>query len=163
MEYSLYQITSAFPKLMEQDDISEEDKKEIEKELTQILKQKSNGVIGYAKNLELTIKAMKEEEDRLGETRKKLEKRLNHFKDYVIECMARNNLTKIDTDLGSLTLAKSPISVEIINENEVPEQFKTQVITTKIDKKAITDNFKETGEIPDGVRIYTENTNLRIK
>ena len=42
MEYSLYQITSAFPKLMEQDDISEEDKKEIEKELTQILKQKSN-------------------------------------------------------------------------------------------------------------------------
>ena len=59
MEYSLYQITSAFPKLMEQDDISEEDKKEIEKELTQILKQKSNGVIGYAKNLELTIKAMK--------------------------------------------------------------------------------------------------------
>ena len=163
MEYSLYQITSAFPKLMEQDDLSEEDKKEIEKELTQILKQKSNGVIGYAKNLELTIKAMKEEEDRLGETRKKLEKRLNHFKDYVIECMARNNLTKIDTDLGSLTLAKSPISVEIINENEVPEQFKTQVITTKIDKKAITDNFKETGEIPDGVRIYTENTNLRIK
>ena len=163
MVYSLYQITSAFPKLMEQDDISDEDKKKIEEELTQILKQKSNGIIGYAKNVELTIKAMKEEEDRLKETRKKLENRLNHFKDYVIECMARNNLTKIDTDLGSLTLAKSPISVEIINENEVPEQFKTQVITTKIDKKAITDNFKETGEIPDGVRIYTENTNLRIK
>lgn len=163
MEYSLYQITSAFPKLMEQDDISEEDKKEIEKELTQILKQKSNGVIGYAKNLELTIKAMKEEEDRLGETRKKLEKRLNHFKDYVIECMARNNLTKIDTDLGSLALAKSPISVEIINEDEIPEEFKREVVTTKIDKKAITDNFRETGEIPNGVKINTDNTYLKIK
>lgn len=162
MEYSLYQITSAFPKLMEQDDISEEDKKEIEKELTQILKQKSNGVIGYAKNLELTIKAMKEEEDRLGETRKKLEKRLNHFKDYVIECMARNNLTKIDTDLGSLALAKSPISVEIINEDEIPEEFKREVVTTKIDKKAITDNFRETGEIPNGVKINTDNTYLKI-
>ena len=163
MEYSLYQITSAFPKLMEQDDISEEDKKEIEKELTQILKQKSNGVIGYAKNLELTIKAMKEEEDRLEETRKKLEKRLNHFKDYVIECMARNNLTKIDTDLGSLALAKSRISVEIINEDEIPEEFKREVVTTKIDKKAITDNFRETGEIPNGVKINTDNTYLKIK
>lgn len=163
MEYSLYQITSAFPQLMEQDDISEEDKKEIEKELTQILKQKSNGVIGYAKNLELTIKAMKEEEDRLEETRKKLEKRLNHFKDYVIECMARNNLTKIDTDLGSLALAKSPISVEIINEDEIPEEFKREVVTTKIDKKAITDNFRETGEIPNGVKINTDNTYLKIK
>lgn len=163
MEYSLYQITSAFPKLMEQDDISEEDKKEIEKELTQILKQKSNGIIGYARNVELTIKAMKEEEDRLEETRKKLEKRLNHFKDYVIECMARNNLTKIDTDLGSLALAKSPISVEIINEDEIPEEFKREVVTTKIDKKAITDNFRETGEIPNGVKINTDNTYLKIK
>ena len=163
MEYSLYQITSAFPKLMEQDDISEEDKKEIEKELTQILKQKSNGVIGYAKNLELTIKAMKEEEDRLGETRKKLEKRLNHFKDYVIECMVRNNLTKIDTDLGSLTLAKSPISVEILNTEEIPAKYKKVQQTEIIDKRAILKDFKDTGEVIDGVKFITEGNNLRIK
>lgn len=163
MEYSLYQITSAFPQLMEQDDISEEDKKEIEKELTQILKQKSNGVIGYAKNLELTIKAMKEEEDRLEETRKKLEKRLNHFKDYVIECMARNNLTKIDTDLGSLTLAKSPISIEILNTEEIPAKYKKVQQTETIDKRAILKDFKETGEVIDGVKFITEGNNLRIK
>ena len=163
MEYSLYQITSAFPKLMEQDDISEEDKKEIEKELTQILKQKSNGVIGYAKNLELTIKAMKEEEDRLGETRKKLEKRLNHFKDYVIECMARSNLTKIDTDLGSLTLAKSPISVEILNTEEIPAKYKKVQQTEIIDKRAILKDFKDTGEVIDGVKFITVGNNLRIK
>lgn len=163
MEYSLYQITSAFPKLMEQDDISEEDKKEIEKELTQILKQKSNGVIGYAKNLELTIKAMKEEEDRLEETRKKLEKRLNHFKDYVIECMIRNNIEKIDTDLGCLTLAKNPISVEIVNTEKIPSKYKKITQTEIIDKRAILNDFKDTGEVIEGVSFNTESKSLRIK
>ena len=71
--------------------------------------------------------------------------------------------TKIETALGSLTIAKSPISVEITNEDEVPSEFKQEIVTTKIDKKAIADNFKQTGEIPNGVIINTENTNLRIK
>ena len=77
--------------------------------------------------------------------------------------MERLGLQKIETELGSLSIAKSPISVEITNEDELPDEFKQQVVTTKIDKKAIADNFKATGEIPNGVVIHTENTNLRIK
>ena len=77
--------------------------------------------------------------------------------------MEVNSITKIDTQLGSLTIAKSPISVEIINEDEIPNQFKQEIVTIKVDKKAIADNFKSTGEVPDGVIINTENTNLRIK
>lgn len=160
---SLYQITSAFPALMEQEEITEEDKANIEKELTELLQKKSNGIIGYTRNIELTIQAMKEEEKRISDNRKVLENRLAKFKEYVKECMETNGINKIQTDLGALSIAKSPISVEIINEDEVPEKYKTEVTAIKIDKKKIADDFKNTGEVINGVTIHTDNTNLRIK
>lgn len=160
---SLYQITNAFPALMESEELTEENKKQIKEELTILLQQKSQNVIGYVRNNELTIEAMKTEEKRISDMRKALENRNNKFKEYVKECMKNNGFTKIDTGLGSLTIAKSPISVEIENEDEIPREFKQEVVTVKVDKKAIADNFKATGEIPNGVIIHTDNTNLRIK
>ena len=160
---SLYEITNAFPVLMENEEISEEDKKKIEDELVALLQQKSQNIIGYTKNIELTINAMKEEEKRIADNRKVLENNLTRFKEYVKECMENNGFTKIETELGTLSIAKSPTSVEIINEDEVPNEFKQEVVTIKIDKTKIKNNFKETGEIPAGVNIVTTNTNLRIK
>lgn len=160
---SLYEITSGFPALMENEEISEEDKKKIEDELVVLLQQKSQNIIGYTKNIELTINAMKEEEKRIADNRKALENKMAKFKDYVKECMEKNGITKIETELGTLSIAKSPASVEIVNEDEVPSEFKQEVVTVKIDKTKIKNNFKETGEIPAGVNIVTTNTNLRIK
>lgn len=160
---SLYEITNSFPIIMEQENLTDELKEEMIKELTLLLQQKSQNIIGYIRNNELTVEAMKNEEKRISEQRKALENRITKFKEYVKECMEKSNITKIETGLGNLSTAKSPISVEIINEDEIPEQFKTEVVTTKIDKKAITDNFKETGEIPNGVKINTDNTYLKIK
>ena len=160
---SLYEITSGFPALMENEEISEEDKKKIEDELEILLQQKSQNIIGYTKNIELTINAMKEEEKRIADNRKALENKMSKFKDYVKEWMEKNGITKIETGLGTLSIAKSPASVEIVNENEIPSEFKQEVVTVKIDKTKIKNNFKETGEIPAGVNILTTNTNLRIK
>lgn len=159
----LYEITNAFPKIMENEEMTEEDKKKVEEELTLLLQQKSQNIIGYTKNIELTINAMKEEEDRIASNRKILENKLSRFKDYVKECMGNNGFTKIETGLGTLSIAKSPASVEILNEDEIPSEFKQEVITVKVDKTKIKNNFKETGEIPAGVNIITTNTNLRIK
>ena len=160
---SLYQITSAFPALMESEEITEEDKNKIEAELRMLLQEKSQNIIGYLRNNELTIEAMKAEEKRISDVRKALENRNNKFKEYVKECMENNGITKIETGLGTISVAKSPVSVEIINEEAIPSEFKQEIVTVKIDKMKIKENFKETGEIPDGVNIITTNTNLRVK
>ena len=160
---TLYEITSAFPKLMEAEDITPQDKDKIENELTELMKQKSTNIIGYSKDLELTIKAIKEEEIRLEKNRKILENRQARFKDYVKTCMENLGIDKITTPIGTLTIAKSPISVEIINDNIIPEEYKTTEIITKVDKRKIIDNFKVTGEIPEGCVINSQNTNIRIK
>ena len=160
---SLYEITNAFPVLMESEEITEEDKNKIKAELTMLLQQKSQNIIGYTKNIELTIEAMKEEEDRMASNRKALENKLTRFKQYVKECMENNGITKIETGLGTLSIAKSPVRVEITNEEAVPSEFKQEIVTVKVDKTKIKNNFKETGEIPEGVNIITTNTSLRIK
>ena len=160
---SLYDITNAFPVLMEQEEMSEEDKEKVQEELTLLLQQKSQNIIGYTRNIELTIDAMKNEEKRISEQRKTLENKLTRFKEYVKECMEKGGFTKVETELGSLTIAKNPVSVEIVNEDEIPLEFKQEVVTVKIDKTAIKNYFKETGEIPVGVNINTQNTSLRIK
>ena len=159
----LYKITSGFPALKQNEEITEEDKIKIKEELTQLLQKKSQNIIGYIKNIELTIEAMKEEEKRIADNRKVLENKMGRFKEYVKECMERNGITKIETSLGTLSIAKSPISIEIVKEEEIPKEFKQEVITVKIDKTKIKNNFKETGEIPNGVKVVTTNTNLRIK
>lgn len=160
---SLYEITNAFPTIIEQEEMTEEEKQKVEEELTTLLQQKSQNIIGYSRNIELTIEAMKNEEKRISEQRKALENKLLKFKNYVKECMENNGFTKIETELGTLTIAKNPISVEVVDEEAVPNEYKTEVVTIKIDKNKIKDNFKETGEIPEGIKINTENTNLRIK
>lgn len=162
-DLSLYQITGAFPMIMDQEEIAPELKEELERELTTLLQEKSQNIIGYTRNIELTIEAMKTEEKRISDQRKTLENKITRFKEYVKECMEKGGFTKIETSLGSLSIVKNPMSVEIINENEVPNEFKTEVVTTKIDKTAIKNHFKETGEIPEGTKINTQNTSLRIK
>lgn len=163
MSLNLYQITSAFPAVMDQTEMSEEDKKKVIDELNTLLANKSQNIIAYIRNIELTIGAMKEEEKRISEQRKALENKVENFKKYVKECMENGEITKIETELGTLSIAKSPISVEITNEDEIPAEFKQEVVTVKIDKKAIADNFKQTGELINGVIIHTDNTNLRVK
>ena len=163
---SLYNITNNFVELMEkanQGELTEDEYNRLGEELAIQLQQKSSNIIAYSKNIELLINGMKEEEKRIADNRKSLENKLNKFKEYVKENMDKLGITKIETELGTLSISSNPASVEIINEDEIPAEFKQEIITTKIDKTAIKKHFKETGEIPAGTNIITTNTSLRIK
>ena len=160
---SLYNITNSFTVLMEQEEMTEEEKAKVYEELTNLLNEKSQSIIGYTRNIELLIEAMKVEEKRIADNRKSLENRLAKFKEYVKDCMEKGGFSKIDTELGQLSIAKNPMSVEIENEDIIPNEFKVEIVTTKADKTAIKNHFKETGEIVDGTRIIDNKTSLRIK
>ena len=163
---SLYNITNQFVELMnkaQEGELTEEEYNKLGEQLALELQNKSSGIIGYAQNEEALINAIDEQIKRLQEYKKRKQNNIDNFKKYVKENMERLDIKKIETELGTLSIAINPASVEIINEDEIPKEFKQEVITTKIDKTAIKNYFKETGEIPAGIRINTENTSLRIK
>lgn len=163
---SLYNITNKFVELMDkaQDgELTEEEYNQLGEELALELQNKSANIIGYVKNSEYLLNSIKEEEKRLADMRKAGEVKLEKFKQYVKENMEKLGLEKIPTELGSLSIAKNPMSVEIEDEDEVPNEFKQEVVTIKIDKTAIKNHFKETGEIVPGTVIVDNKTSLRIK
>ena len=162
-EFNFYQITAGFPALMENEKITEEEKKKIENELDILLQKKSTNIIGYFKNIELTTQALKTEEERYKSNRQALEKKLARFTEYLKECMERAGITKIETPIGTLQIVKNPASVEVVNQDQVPDEYLRVKTSIEVDKAKIKKTLKETGEVPDGVRIVTDNTRLDIK
>lgn len=165
-DLTLYNITNRFTDLMDKaqnGEITEEEYNELGFEIAQELQTKGANVIGYIRNTELLIDAMKAEEKRIADIRKTGEAKLEKFRQYVLENMERLGLSKIQTELGALSVSKNPMSVEIENEEEIPKEFKQEVVTTKIDKTAIKSHFKTTGEIIPGTKIIDDKMSLRIK
>lgn len=160
---SIYNITNAFAKLNDMEELDTETEKQIKQELQVLLEQKSANIIAYAKNRESHITAIKEEEKRLASYRKTEEAKLERFLAYLKQCMEEAGILKIETPLGVISIAKNPISVEVLDVTKVPKEYKNIEEVIKVDKKAIADNFKETGEVLDGTRIITNRTSLRIK
>jgi len=163
---SLYNITNKFVEIMDkaqEGELTEEEYNELGNELALELQNKSSNIIGYIKNSESLLDAMKAEEKRLADIRKQGEKKLDKFYQYVKENMERLGLEEIPTELGKLKITKNPMSIEIENEDEIPSEFKKEVTTTQVDKTAIKNHFKDTGEIIPGIRIVDNKTSLRIK
>lgn len=163
---SLYDVTNRFVELMDkvQDgELTEEEYNQLGEELALELQRKSTSIIGYTQNKEALIDAIDVQIKRLQELKRSEQSKLDRFKEYVKENMTRLGIDKVETELGILSIAKNPMSVEIENENEIPSEFKQKIITVKIDKTTIKKHFKETGEIVAGTRIVDDKTSLRIK
>lgn len=163
---SLYNITDKFIEIMDkvQDgEITEEEYNELGQELAVALQNKSIGIIGYIQNKEALIDAVDIQIKRLQELKKAESNSIDKFKQYVKENMEKLGIQKLETEIGKMSITKNPISIEIQNEDEIPADFKQEVVTTKIDKTAIKNYFKETGEIVPGARIISDKTSLRIK
>lgn len=162
-DINLYAISKSFNELMLADEVAEEEKEQALSILGDMIKNKSVEVIGLEKNMEYAIEAMKEEEARIKENRRLLENKLERYKGYIQSCMNILETNKIETPRGTISLVTNPISVEIVDENKIPNKYKKQVIETKIDKAAISRDFKNTGELTEGVRIINDKKSLRFK
>ena len=73
------------------------------------------------------------------------------------------NTAKIETNIATISKRKSPVSVEIISEDLIPTEFIKVEEKRTVDKKGILANFKENGELIDGVKIISDKYSLMIK
>ena len=162
---SLYNITNSFITLFEKaenEELTQEEIQEQGNELALALKNKSTSIIGYVRNLDLTSEAIKNEIDRLTIMKKAIDNKNTKFKEYVKENMEKLGLQKIDTELGTLSIAKNPASVEIFDETLIADEYKKEKVTVSIDKTSIKNALKA-GKDVQGVKLVEDKTSLRIK
>jgi hypothetical protein len=125
------------------------------------LQDKAVNVAKFMQNLDATAKAIKEAEQKMAKRRKAIENRAQWIKDYLKNNMQAAGITKIESPWFRLAIQKNPEAVEITDENLLPDEFKTEVVTTKIDKSAIKQVIKDGVSVPGA--ILMQGTRLAIR
>jgi hypothetical protein len=125
------------------------------------LQDKAVSVAKFMQNLDVTAKAIKEAEQQMSRRRKAIEKRSRWIRDYLKHNMEAAGMTKIESPWFSLAVQKNPEAVEIHDETSVPDDFKSEVVSVKIDKAAIKQAIRGGGEVP-GTRLI-QGTRLAIR
>lgn len=163
---ALYNITNNFMEIIENFENGEYTEQEYNKLMSRVcedLQNKSTNIIAIIRNNEILANSIKMEERRLKENREKIEKGLEKLKTYVKENMEKLTINRIETEIGTMSIRRNPLSIEIEDETIIPEEFKKIKTEITIDKTSIKNYFKETGEIIEGTRIVNNKTSLVIK
>lgn len=136
----LHELTGAFQELwlkVTDDEIFEDDLKEILPSLDDELTEKCENGIGLIVNLQAHVDAMNAEEFRLKSQRIALEKKIASIKTYYLENLKEIGKKKVLTKLGTMTIAKAggkkPLKID--DESLIPKDFFNQRTVYELDKK----------------------------
>ena len=119
--------------------------------------------INYAyviRTVEIDVDAIDEELKRLQAIKKAKNNVIDRMKESVVNAMGIYGIEKISTPTLNLSLRKSE-SIEIVNESQLPDIYKTEKITYSPDKTRIKNAIKEGIEV-EGAVLVTKH-NLQIK
>lgn len=111
--------------------------------------------------------AVKIERERLQAVEKSIASKRDRLKEWAKEMLVAmmetgEDLPGFKDHLSKLVLQKSPPSVEIVDEQDIPTAFVSVVTERKIDKKALADELKD-GRLVAGAKLITDGVHLRYK
>ncbi|MFW6219578.1 MAG: siphovirus Gp157 family protein [bacterium] len=147
---SLEEIELEIKNILEMDyDIPEEEYETYLDYLKDLYKQEKSKIdaIGFnIRRFKSDIDFLKQEEHRINNKRKSMEKRLDSFKNYIKNVLLEYKIDKIKGDITSIYFMNTS-SVLIEDIDKIPEDYVTTKIEKIPDKKAIKQFLKEGGEI----------------
>lgn len=163
MTTTLYELNDIYLNLLDLIETGADDEK-VQEALENIQDEIEDKADSYAiviKALEAQNQMFKEEEKRLYSKRKANENSIARMKRNLEETMYLLDKKKFKTDKFSFNIQKNRATVKIVDEDKIPEEFKEEVITMNIVKKALLEALKD-GELVDGAE-YVQTESLRIR
>lgn len=127
------------------------------------LTEKATGLRKWLAIIDGDFGSLDAEIKRLQKIKKQNENLQERLKEYIKKNMEVADLKKIETPIGTFSIAKNPSSVETVALEATPEAFRVEIPATwQPDKKAIKAALEEGYEV-EGWKLITDRTNLRIK
>lgn len=158
----LYELTQNYNNLLELVDNPDVPTEMLEESLNSIddeIDTKAENIAKVIKSIESDIAGLKGEEKRLADRRKSLEGRIDNLKEYVEGSMRAVGKEKIRGKAFTLGIQRNAPSVDIIDEDVIPEQY---FITKKeLSKKDILVALKKGEEVPGAAIKQTESLRIR--
>ena len=124
------------------------------------IKDKADNVVRFIRNLESEAGAIKEEEKRLAEMRKKREKQVENLKQYLFDFTKVADGQKIKGSIFTVSIKKNPVSVVVDDLEVIPEEYKRVKTVIEADKTLLKKALKD-GEVA-GVHLEQKES-LNIK
>lgn len=157
----LYELTDDYLKLMEMaEELDEETFQDTLESIEDAIEEKVEKTAFLIRNLEADVKAIKEEEKRLADRRKALEKKIENIKDYLREQLELAGIDKVKRPTITVSIQNNPPSVRVVNEELIPSHFMIPQ-PPKLDKKGILEKLKHGENVP-GVELQ-QTRGLRIR
>ncbi len=107
---------------------------------------KALAVACFTRELEAEAIAVKQTEDSLRNRRKSLEIRAEWMRDYLLVQLQKTNTSELKNDQIMVKLRKCPSRLCVIDEDEIPDEFKEVETVTSIRKKMMLDKLRS-GEL----------------
>jgi hypothetical protein len=160
---NLYEIAEQYRYLAEfAEVISEEEKQNLLADLRDAIESKAENIGKLVLELEADDEAIQTEQRRLRSKLETIRNKRQWLKDYLLAQLQTSKIDRIPTALFTVRIATNPPSIELINQDLVPEQFLIQPPKV-VDKAGILQHFKATGEIVTGVNIMTDKKRIDIR
>jgi uncharacterized protein (DUF1778 family) len=162
---TLYALSEDYLHILALLEEPETDSQELERQLDDIaglITHKAEAIAGLIKQCESMAAMRKSESDRMRDLAAADIRNADRLRDYVLRHMVAIGSERIDTARFKLRVRTNPPAVQILEQMLVPDEYVKVVTTESVDKRAILDAYKATGEIPPGVDI-TRSSRLELR
>lgn len=162
----LYELTEAYIELLSQieDCETEAEEEQVILMLNQIsddIARKGDAIARMVRILTAEAAAYEVEVKRMQKLKKTTENMIQRLKDHILFSMGVAGATELHTTIGKWAIQKNPPKAVIIDESKIPEEFYVEQ-PPKLMPSLILQNWRETGEIPEGCDIVqTEGVRFR--
>jgi len=123
------------------------------------LAEKIDAYVQVVRGKEAIVAARKAEVQHLQQMNRAETNGINRLKEAVKDASRQLDRPKLKGNAHTITVSqnKRP-AIEIVDTDAIPDAFKEQVLTWKVDKNSIADHLMETGEIVDGIEVRPVTT-----
>ena len=156
---NLYELSVAFQELQNMD-LDPEVMKDTLDSIEGTLENKLENTVKVIRNRKARITALKTEEDRFKKTRQSEENAVKWLETYVEDCLKLIGKTKYEAGMFKLSIQKNPLSVNITDENILPEDYLIPQ-PPKVDKTSLKEALKNGIEVPGAELKQTEGLRIR--
>jgi len=115
-------------------------------------------------SINVDIEAFKAKQERAAVQEKSATNKRDYLKGYALWCLQQAGVKKVEGEVTVRRQNAAP-SCGVVDENLIPESFMVfpEPPPPRVDKRAVLDHFKETGEIVPGVEIVTDREFVVVK
>lgn len=154
---TLYELSSEFNALLALLEDEAQDEVAIQHELERLagdIRQKAYGIAVVLQTLEHMAELQSAEAKRLSNKAKSNQAHADRLRAYTLNVMQNTpGCERIEAGFFTLAIRQNPYAVTVNDASLVPSEFNRTKITVDVDKRAILETFKSTGEIPPGVSV----------